>query len=130
MEEKELSSLVKYNSQGLVPVITQDAENGEVLMMAWMNEESLQLTLETQKMTYYSRSRQSLWLKGETSGHYQRLVSLAVDCDGDTLLARVIQTGAACHTGQRTCFYRSWIPEQDANSSMAIENLERIESNE
>ena len=130
MEKKELSSLVKYNSQGLVPVITQDAENGEVLMMAWMNEESLQLTLETQKMTYYSRSRQSLWLKGETSGHYQRLVSLAVDCDGDTLLARVIQTGAACHTGKRTCFYRSWIPEQDANSSMAIENLERIESNE
>ncbi len=130
MEKKELSSLVNYNSQGLVPVITQDAENGEVLMMAWMNEESLQLTLETQKMTYYSRSRQSLWLKGETSGHYQRLVSLAVDCDGDTLLARVIQTGAACHTGKRTCFYRSWIPEQDANSSMAIENLERIESNE
>jgi phosphoribosyl-AMP cyclohydrolase len=111
MDTQQILSLVKFNSQGLVPVITQDAENGQVLMMAWMNEEALRLTLETQKMTYYSRSRQSLWLKGETSGHFQKLVSLSVDCDGDTLLAKVLQTGAACHTGNRTCFYRTWTPE-------------------
>lgn len=117
MKKQELFALVKYNDQGLVPVITQDATNGEVLMMAWMNEEALRLTLETHRMTYYSRSRQSLWIKGETSGHYQRLVSLAVDCDGDTLLARVIQTGAACHTGNRTCFYRSWAPERVSDTS-------------
>lgn len=108
MEEQEFFASIQYNSQGLVPVVTQDADNGEVLMMAWMNEESLRLTLESRKMTYFSRSRQSLWLKGETSGHFQEVVSLSVDCDGDTLLARVIQTGAACHTGNRTCFYRTW----------------------
>lgn len=106
MEKQEFMNTVSYNSQGLVPVITQDAENGDVLMMAWMDEEALKLTIETRKVTYFSRSRQSLWVKGETSGHFQELVSLSVDCDGDTLLAKVIQTGAACHTGKRTCFYR------------------------
>lgn len=107
MDKQEFMKAVAYNSQGLVPVITQDAESKEVLMMAWMNREALDLTLETQKMTYFSRSRQCLWIKGETSGHFQKLVSLSVDCDGDTLLAQVLQTGAACHTGNRTCFYRS-----------------------
>lgn len=111
MNSYELMTIVKYNDNGLVPVITQDYENGDVLMMAWMNEESLKLTFETGKMTYFSRSRQSLWLKGETSGHFQKLVSLSVDCDGDTLLAKVIQTGAACHTGNRTCFYRTCTSE-------------------
>ncbi|HHY63417.1 MAG TPA: phosphoribosyl-AMP cyclohydrolase [Clostridiaceae bacterium] len=106
MDIQSFMDSVVYNEKGLVPVITQDDENGDVLMMAWMNEEALRLTLETRRMTYYSRSRKSLWVKGETSGHYQRLVSIAIDCDGDTLLARVIQQGAACHTGNRTCFYR------------------------
>ncbi|NLU52580.1 MAG: phosphoribosyl-AMP cyclohydrolase [Clostridiaceae bacterium] len=107
MDIKAFMDTVAYNSQGLVPVITQDYNTGEVLMLAWMNEEALRLTLETKNVTYYSRSRQKLWVKGETSGHFQKLVSISVDCDGDTLLAKVIQTGAACHTGNRTCFYRT-----------------------
>lgn len=106
MDQKSFMDFVAYNEKGLVPVITQDDETGEVLMMAWMNEEALRQSLETKRMTYYSRSRQCLWVKGETSGHFQELVSMAIDCDGDTLLARVIQQGAACHTGNRTCFYR------------------------
>ena len=76
-------------------------------MLAWMNEEALRQTLEKKRMVYYSRSRKTLWMKGETSGHFQNLVSISIDCDGDTLLARVVQEGAACHTGNRTCFFRS-----------------------
>lgn len=95
----------KCNEQGLIPCIVQDAENGDVLMMAWMNEESYRLTVKTGRMTYYSRSRQSLWIKGETSGHFQYVEALSVDCDRDTLLAKVRQIGAACHTGSRSCFY-------------------------
>jgi len=113
MDQVTLMKTVKYNDKGLVPVITQDAETNEVLMMAWMNEEALRLTLETRRVTYYSRSRQKLWVKGETSGNFQMLVSMSVDCDGDTLLARVIQTGAACHTGNRSCFYRTCMPEDE-----------------
>mgnify|MGYP001415185843 CR=1 FL=1 len=122
MDIKAFMDTVAYNSQGLVPVITQDYNTGEVLMLAWMNEEALRLTLETKNVTYYSRSRQKLWVKGETSGHFQKLVSISVDCDGDTLLAKVIQTGAACHTGNRTCFYRTFdfkavnSPEQNTRS--------------
>lgn len=106
MDIQSFLDSISYNEKGLVPVITQDHETGDVLMMAWMNEESLKLTLDSKRMTYYSRSRQCLWVKGETSGHFQKLVSIALDCDGDTLLARVIQQGAACHTGNLTCFYR------------------------
>ena len=95
------------NSKGLIPCIVQDDDNDEVLMMAWMNRESFEATLRTGKMTYYSRSRQKLWLKGETSGHLQYVRSLKADCDRDTLLARVIQVGAACHTGNRSCFFTS-----------------------
>ncbi len=95
----------KKNADGLVPCIVQDVQNGEVLMMAWMNEESFQQTVSTRRMTYYSRSRQSLWIKGETSGHFQYVKELSVDCDRDTLLARVEQVGAACHTGNRSCFF-------------------------
>jgi phosphoribosyl-AMP cyclohydrolase len=98
-------SEVKFNEQGLVPAIAQDAVNGQVLMMAWMNEESLRLTLETGFATYYSRSRLQLWKKGETSGHVQKVVSCRIDCDRDTLLYTVEQTGAACHTGNKNCFY-------------------------
>jgi len=110
LDTETLLKEVKYNEQGLIPVIAQDHETNEVLMMAWMNEESLRLTLKTRKLTYYSRSRQKLWVKGERSGHFQELVSLSVDCDGDTLLAKVIQSGAACHTGNRTCFFRTYCP--------------------
>ena len=96
----------RWNSDGLVPAIAQDANTGEVLMMAWMNAESLALTLQEQRAVYWSRSRQSLWRKGETSGNVQELVDIKLDCDGDTLLLKVIQHGgAACHTGRRHCFF-------------------------
>jgi phosphoribosyl-AMP cyclohydrolase len=98
-------STLKYNDAGLVPAIAQDAQTGEVLMMAWMNAQAVVQTLETGRVTYWSRSRQSFWIKGETSGHIQELVELRIDCDRDCLLVRVNQTGAACHTGRRTCFY-------------------------
>ncbi len=94
-----------YNEAGLVPCIAQDVESGEILMMAWMNAESVAKTLETGRVTYWSRSRQSFWIKGESSGHVQELVELRVDCDRDTLLALVRQTGPACHTNRRSCFY-------------------------
>ena len=97
--------MVKYNADGLIPAVTQDIRTDEVLMLAWMNEESLKKTVETGKVHYYSRSRQKLWLKGETSGHFQKVRSVSVDCDGDTLLLKVEQTGAACHTGHRSCFF-------------------------
>jgi phosphoribosylformimino-5-aminoimidazole carboxamide ribotide isomerase len=96
----------KTDGNGLIPVVVQDDETLEVLMVAYMNEEAYNRTLLTGRMNYYSRSRKALWLKGETSGHFQDLVSLDIDCDNDTLLARVIQTGAACHTGRHSCFYR------------------------
>ncbi len=98
---------LKLNSDGLVPVIVQDYKNNQVLMMAYMNEEAYNKTVRSGLMTYWSRSRQSLWLKGETSGHYQHVKELFIDCDNDTILAKVDQEGAACHTGNRTCFYRS-----------------------
>ncbi len=104
---KKLLSLVKYDEHGLVPVAAVDRETGELLMLAWANRRSLELTLKTGFTHFWSRSRGSLWKKGETSGHIQRLYSLELDCDGDTLIARVDQTGAACHTGAPTCFFRS-----------------------
>lgn len=107
MDRESFLAAVKYNENGLVPVITQDHVTNEVLMLAWMNQEALELTLTKRQMTYFSRSRHSLWLKGETSGHFQKLISLSIDCDGDTLLARVVQEGAACHTGNYSCFYRN-----------------------
>lgn len=94
-----------YNDQGLIPAVAQEAETGEVLMMAWMNAEAVDRTLQTGRVTYWSRSRQAFWIKGETSGHVQELVELRVDCDQDCLLVLVRQTGPACHTGRRTCFY-------------------------
>ena len=96
---------LSYNADGLIPAIAQDAESGEVLMMAWMNQEALRRTLQSGRATYWSRSRQEYWVKGESSGHHQSVISVAADCDGDTLLLRVNQTGAACHTGNRTCFF-------------------------
>lgn len=96
-----------YNDAGLLPAIAQDSETGDVLMLAWMNAESLTRTLDTGRVTYWSRSRQAFWIKGETSGHVQELVSLRLDCDRDCLLVQVRQTGPACHTGRRSCFYTS-----------------------
>ena len=95
---------VAFNGDGLVPVIAQQHDTGEVLMLAWMDAEALRRTLATRKATYWSRSRGEYWVKGETSGHHQAVVSVAVDCDGDTVLLQVEQTGPACHTGTRTCF--------------------------
>lgn len=97
---------IKYDSNGLVPCIVQDAKTLEVLMMAWMNAESLRLTIETGDTVFWSRSRGELWHKGETSGNTQRVVELRYDCDADTLLAIVEPAGPACHTGNRSCFYR------------------------
>jgi phosphoribosyl-AMP cyclohydrolase len=94
-----------YNDAGLIPAIAQDHGTGEVLMLAWMNAEAVVRTLNTGRVTYWSRSRQAFWVKGETSGHVQELVELRVDCDRDTLLLRVRQTGPACHTGARSCFF-------------------------
>ncbi len=97
-----------FNENGLIPAIAQQYDTGEVLMMAWMNRESIEETLATGQVCYYSRSRGRLWRKGERSGQVQKLVELRLDCDGDTLLLLVDQTGVACHTGRRSCFFRAW----------------------
>jgi phosphoribosyl-AMP cyclohydrolase len=98
-------STLIYNAAGLIPAIAQDAASGEVLMMAWMNADAVARTLETGRVTYWSRSRQAFWVKGDTSGHVQELVDFRVDCDRDCVLVTVNQTGPACHTGRRSCFY-------------------------
>ena len=96
---------LQFNEAGLIPAIAQDAETHEVLMLAWMSAESIARSLETGKVTYWSRSRQAFWVKGETSGHVQKLVEMRIDCGRDCLLVLVDQTGPACHTGRRSCFY-------------------------
>ena len=106
LESKKHFSEFKMNSDGLIPVIVQDYKTGDVLMLAYMNEDAYEYTLKTGKMTYYSRSREERWVKGETSGHYQYVKSLMLDCDNDTILAKVDQVGVACHTGAKTCFFQ------------------------
>lgn len=96
---------LRYDAAGLIPAIAQDAESGAVLMMAWMNAEAVARTLDSGRVTYWSRSRQAFWVKGESSGHTQALVEMRIDCDRDCLLVLVRQTGPACHTGRRSCFY-------------------------
>jgi len=96
-----------FDANGLIPVIVQDAENNEVLMFAWMNADSIARTLDEKRMVYWSRSRQELWRKGDTSGHVQHWSEIRYDCDADVLLAKVHQEGAACHTGERSCFIRT-----------------------
>lgn len=103
-------SMICFDASGLVPCVVQEEDGGEVLMLAYMNQESLRLTLETGYTWFWSRSRQELWNKGATSGHLQKVVSLAYDCDGDTLLAVVQQTGPACHTGTHSCFTERRLP--------------------
>ena len=105
--EKFKVSDIKFNKDGLVPVISQCVDTGIILMMAWMNEEAVNKTIDTNDMYYFSRSRQKLWQKGETSGHFQKLRELRLDCDNDTILALIEQTGAACHTGVKSCFFKS-----------------------
>ena len=118
-------SKFKLNEAGLIPAIVQDDVTGDVLMLAYMNEASYNKTLETGLMTYFSRSRQSLWLKGETSGHYQYVKSLYLDCDNDTILAKVDQVGAACHTGNRTCFFKPLMKKEydDTNPLHVFQNV-------
>ena len=101
----EVIEQLAFNEQGLIPVITQDAKTKTMLMFAWMNMEALHKTLATKKVTYWSRSRQQLWVKGETSGHVQRVISMSFDCDGDAILCQVEQQGAPCHTGRKSWFY-------------------------
>jgi len=104
------SSLIenlKFDSNGLIPVIAQDHKTGDVLMVAWMNKVAFLETVQSSKMCYFSRSRNKLWRKGESSGQAQKLIEMLLDCDGDTLLAKVEQTGVACHTGRRSCFYKT-----------------------
>ena len=98
---------LQFNKDGLIPAIAQDEETKEVLMMAWMNKDSLKETLLSKRATYFSRSRNSLWKKGETSGNFQEVKSIKADCDFDSILLTVKQTGSACHTGERSCFFRS-----------------------
>lgn len=102
---------LKFDADGLIPAIIQDWQTGQVLMMAWMNDAALRTTLETGKTHFFSRSRGKLWLKGESSGHVQQVKSIATDCDSDVLLIKVEQTGAACHDGYYSCFYRERTPD-------------------
>jgi phosphoribosyl-ATP pyrophosphohydrolase/phosphoribosyl-AMP cyclohydrolase len=102
----EILNEIKFNKDGLIPVIVQDATTNEILMLAYANREALEKTLKTKQMHYFSRSRKKLWKKGETSGNIQKLKSMYIDCDNDTILVKVEQIGVACHTGNKTCFYR------------------------
>jgi phosphoribosyl-AMP cyclohydrolase len=103
--EKDFAARLRRDPAGLVPAVVQQHDSGEVLMLAWMDDEALRHTLTTGRATYFSRSRGTLWVKGETSGHHQYVRSVALDCDGDALLVRVDQLGPACHTGARSCFH-------------------------
>lgn len=125
MTQEEFRQIVKFDAQGLVPVVVQDAHAKKVRMLAYMNEEALKKTLETGKVHYYSRSRKALWLKGETSGNYQHLKGMSIDCDGDTLLLQIEQeNGISCHTGHATCFYRALGAEIVKSQSVGRENTE------
>jgi phosphoribosyl-AMP cyclohydrolase / phosphoribosyl-ATP pyrophosphohydrolase len=116
----ELLNELKFDDRGLIPVVTQDCRTDEVLMVAYMNKEALNKTVETGKVHYWSRSRNKLWLKGETSGHFQQVRSISIDCDGDSLLVKAEQKGAACHTGHHTCFFRKLDAEVQINENSSI----------
>jgi phosphoribosyl-AMP cyclohydrolase len=118
---------LKFNADGLIPAIIQEQSTGRVLMMAWMNKESIQRSLEQGKTVFWSRSRQKFWIKGESSGHVQVIKDVAFDCDGDTLLIQVEQTGAACHEGYKSCFFRS---AQEQGNSFSITEPQLIKPEE
>ncbi len=113
---EDFLSNIRFDEKGLVPAIAQDIRTGAVVMLAYMNEEALRLTVETRKATYFSRSRQKLWVKGETSGNTQKVVELSYDCDGDAILLKIEQTGAACHTGEYSCFHHPVLQEEGTSS--------------
>lgn len=115
--DPSIAARLKRNDAGLVAAIAQDASTGAVLMQAWMNDEALHLTLTTGRATYWSRSRNELWVKGETSGHVQQVREVRLDCDGDSILLAVDQTGPACHTGAETCFTRDVLPLRQQTGS-------------
>jgi phosphoribosyl-AMP cyclohydrolase len=122
-----LRDRIKWNDQGLAPAIAQDWRTGEVLMLAWMNAEALQLTIAEGRAIYWSRSREALWRKGEESGHVQHLKELRIDCDADTVLMKVEQVGGiACHTGRRSCFYRSFADGDWVETDVVIRDPEDI----
>ena len=125
--EEALTEL-KFNDAGLIPAIAQQHDSGEVLMMAWMNRAAIEETLQTNQVCYWSRSRNNYWRKGESSGNQQKLVSMSTDCDGDTLLLKVDQLGAACHTGRRDCFYNEIKPEGLTISSDPIQDPNQLYS--
>jgi len=104
---ENLFDIIKFDSKGLIPAIVQDYKSGEILMMAFMNKESIELTLKKKTAYYFSRSRKKLWQKGETSGQFQKVKEILIDCDGDSLILKIEQTGVACHTGRKSCFYRN-----------------------
>ncbi len=116
-----LDEAVSFDADGLVPAIAQQHDSGEILMMAWMNRAALAETVATGRVCYWSRARQALWRKGETSGQVQRLVQLRLDCDGDTILLRVDQTGVACHTGRRSCFFRGLAEDGQLQELLPVE---------
>ena len=121
--EEGLDFTPKFDANGLIPAIAQDHATGEILMLAYMNAQSLALTLETGEATYWSRSRQALWKKGETSGHLQKVVQILTDCDQDAIILKIIQVGGeACHTGRRSCFYRELIK---TGGNAALHHLKR-----
>jgi len=123
----DMLDAIRWDDDGLVPAIAQDADSGEVLMLAWMNREALRLTLEQQRAVYWSRSRQKLWFKGEESGHVQELRELRIDCDADVVLMKVIQKGGiACHTGRRRCFYRVWRDGEWVTDEPVVKNPDEI----
>ena len=124
-EVDEMISEFKLNDQGLIPCVVQDYKTGQVLMLAYMNEQAFADTLRTGKMHYYSRSRKSQWLKGETSGHFQYVKSLQLDCDNDTILAKVHQIGAACHTGSRSCFFQT-LAEKETKETNPLKVFEDV----
>ena len=126
-DSKQWLDQVKWNDAGLVAAIAQDVHSGRVLMMAWMNREALELTVSEQRAVYWSRSRQALWRKGESSGHTQTLHDIALDCDGDAILMQVEQIGGiACHTGRQSCFYRSMKEAQWQTQEAVLKNPEEI----
>jgi phosphoribosyl-AMP cyclohydrolase len=115
--DPELIDQLKWDASGLIPGIVQDIQTGEILMVAWLNKESLQKTLETGNATFWSRSRQKLWMKGETSGNFMNVQSILMDCDGDTLILLADASGPACHTGERTCFFRALAKRESTEKS-------------